>query len=414
MLMGRIQSLKEAIFGVAEETDIKKGAVIINRVQQDTWIRPVTSFANQLEVFNNDALVRQAVIRQASEIIGAGFFTQLNPKYTVELPSPIEGFNKWTAKEAIDYFNQQNNVDEIAQTASIELVACGNSFLSVPNGLRFIPLEAVEYAQAREKTTPIKDEYKLKLTATYDNKSLEWGSFIHFRANMTTKSAPFGQGIIEGLMKTHTWTDAEGNRISGPTPLELRHSTRRSMMKGFEKFSFGNELWSFPEASDPAIDALNEKVKTMKDTGERVVTNAKGTVQIAVPQRTTSYDEWLKATQAEFNSLLEDPALKIHTETIFAKATAEEETKLFQKKVLSMQRVLKRQIEALWFKCLKEWGFDPVKAQARMNFGAPVIPEYNIQDILKAEEQKVIDRDEARQMLREARWKIVEGKGGEK
>jgi len=264
------------------------------------------------------------------------------------------------------------------------------------------------------KSIPVKDEYGLKLTAMYADsrgrdKVLKWGSFVHFRANVTTSSAPFGQGIVTPLMQTYSWVNTSGEVIQTPTPLELRHSTRRSMMKGFEKFSFGNELWCFPETADPAISELNEKVKTMQDTGERVVTNAKGTVQIAVPQRTTSYDEWLKVTQAEFNALLEDPALKIHTETIFAKATAEEETKLFQKKVLAMQRVLKRQIEALWSKCLQEWGFDPVQAKARMNFGAPTVPEYNIADILTAVRETVISKDEARQMLREARWKIIEG-----
>jgi len=308
----------------------------------------------------------------------------------------------------VDYFNEKNNIDEILQTASIEMVAYGNSFLHVTNGYRFIPLEAVEKAIPRRKEVPIKDEYRIELTALYDKKKLEWGSFTHFRANVTTKSAPFGQGIIEGLMRSYSWTK-EGETVQTPTPLELRHSTRRSMMKGFEKFSFGNELWIFQDLNDIALEKQANRMKTMQDTGERIVTNAKGDIKIAVPQRTTSYDQWLQATQAEFNALLEDPALKIHTETIFAKATAEEETKLFQKKVLSMQRVLKRQIEALWAKCLKEWGFDPVKAKARMNFGVPEIPEYNIQDVLKAVEQGVIDKDEARQMLREARWKIVEG-----
>lgn len=416
MKKGLLKSLKETsvgrlIFGIPDPEQLKKGTVIINRVKQLTWVRPAETFKTQIAVFDEDALVRQACLRQAAEVIGAGFFTQIAEDYKVRLPSPVEGIKDWNAKEAIDYFNRINRIDERLITVAIEMVAHGNSFWHIVNGIKPIRLEGVNYATARDKNIPIKDEYDIQLTSNYGNKKLMWGSFVHFRSNVTTGSLPFGQGIIISLLKNYSWTNGDGENVESPTPLVLRHSTRRAMMMGFEKFSFGNEMWIFPEASDPQITELNKKVKDMNQTGERVVTNTKGDIKLAIPQRTTSYDQWLKATQAEFNSLLEDPALKIHTETIFAKATAEEETKLFQKKILAMQRAIKREVEALWFKCLQEWGFNPFEAKARMNFGIPEIPEYKIDDILKASQgdRPVISVDEARQMLKESRWKIVEG-----
>jgi len=401
------KKLREAVFGVPDPLRIKEGEILIHTVKQSYGVRPSVTFSNQTVVYENDALVRQACIRQACELMGAGFFTQVNPEYKKRLPSPIEGIEDWDAKEAIDYYNTVNNIDELLQTVSIEMVAYGNSFLLISDGLRPIPLDTIESLKRRTKKTPIEKEYKIQTTMTSGYKTLDWGTFVHFRSNVTTRSAPFGEGIIAGLLTAY----AEGY----PSPLELRHATRKAMKKGFEKFSFGNELWCFPEASDPTIKKLNDDVKKMPDTGERVVTNSKGAdIKIAVPQRTTSYDEWLKTTLTEFNSLLEDPALKIHTETIFAKATAEEEAKLFQKSILAKQRIIKRAMEALWFKTLTEWGFDAYKAKVRLNFGVPEIPEYKIEDILKAAEtliegKPLISWEEARQMLRESRWKIVEG-----
>ena len=183
-------------------------------------------------------------------------------------------------------------------------------------------------------------------------------------------------------------------------------------MIGFEKFSAGNELWNFEGMSDEKIDEISEEVDNMESTGERIVSNVKGDIKIAVPQRTTSYDEWIKSTEAEFNALLEDPGMKSSTETIFAKATLEKQAELYQKAILAKQRVIKRGIEIIWKSCLTAWGFDYQKTEARLNFGSQLIPEYKVDDILSAFEKQLISKKEARQMLKESRWKL-EGESDE-
>ena len=380
----RFASLKEAIFGVPEPTEVKEGSVVIHKVSQDYGVRPKNTFRSQIAVFEKDSLVREACVRQGQEICGAGFFTQVNQDYTVRLPKP-DGDGSWSAKEAIDYFNEANNLDEILQVVSVEMVAFGNSFLSVKDGLRIIALKGIEKAVARTKLTPVEKEYNLKLTSDYSTKSvkeLKRGEFVHFRSNVTSSSAPFGTGIVSGLLESYV--------ESAPSPMDLRHSVRKSMKEGFEKFSFGNELWVFEDLPDDKIgdvtdeNSLAYRIKNMKSTGQRVVTNKKGHIELTVPQRTTSYDQWLKSSEYEFISLLEDPSLARPAETIFGKSTLESQVQLYRKNVLAKQRILKRGVEALWKKCLSEWGFDAEKAQPRLNFGLEEVPKMEFEDLMKA------------------------------
>jgi hypothetical protein len=178
------------------------------------------------------------------------------------------------------------------------------------------------------------------------------------------------------------------------------------MKSGFEKFSFGNELWSFPEMPDDQVAALNDKIAIMSETGERVVSNYKGEISIAIPERTQSYDKWIEEMHNEFFMALANPSLKLGLEQGFTKATADTAREMFEMKISSMRREIKRNIEALWAKVLENYGFDGEAAGIKLNFGSVEI-QYAVSDIFGAVDKEIITPDEAREILKKyARWDI--------
>jgi hypothetical protein len=74
-----------------------------------------------------------------------------------------------------------------------------------------------------------------------------------------------------------------------------------------------------------------------------------------------------------------------------------------------IQRYVKRQVERdLFSLVLFQAGYDPSKAQVRLNWGSPKIPELNIADMLKAAELKLITDAEFRKNVAKFGWELWE------
>ena len=401
--MGRLSNLKEAIFGVPEKKEVKEGRAVLGDIDQDYGVRLPTNFRSQAKIYNEDPCIKESILQMAQEVCSTGFFTTISKDYNVVLPKP-EGDGNWSAKQAVDYFNKENDMDAAQLLIAIELIAFGNSFWHIQNGFTHIPIEAIQQVSPRTKTTPIYKEYNLKLTQKYKAKVIPWGEFIHFRTNISGY-APLGTGIILGLI-------AQPDNET-PSLYTIRKSVRASMDEGFRKFSFGNELWVFDGLADDKIEEMSENIAKMKSTGKRICTNVKGDIKLAIPQRTQSYDKWIEQIRDEFYMSLGNPSLKLGLEQGFTKATSETAKELYEMKIASLRRIIKRLVEAVWNKVLTEWGFDAEKAQVRLNFGSEEV-EYEVKDILTAEAQTIITKEEARKLLREyAKWKLEEESGEE-
>jgi len=144
----------------------------------------------------------------------------------------------------------------------------------------------------------------------------------------------------------------------------------------------------------------------MDATGQRIATNVKGDIRLAVPQRTQSYDKWIEVINNEFLMSLANPSLKLGLEQGFTKATSETAREMFESKIASMRRIIKRQVESLWVKVLEELGFDSNKAEVKLHFGSQEI-EYDTEDLFKAVELKLVTPEEARTILREyMKWRL--------
>ena len=107
---------------------------------------------------------------------------------------------------------------------------------------------------------------------------------------------------------------------------------------------------------------------------------------------------------------LSTPLPKLFTAPGFTEASANVAVKVDEKRVMALQRLLKRTVEReLFTPILANAGFNPVKAKVRLNWGIPEKPEYSVSDVLKAFEDGAISRIEARKILKDMDWPLEEG-----
>jgi len=391
--------LREGFFPA--KTTLSQGDAVLGTVEQSYGVRLKTSFKDQLTVFNEDPVIKESVLQFAQQVVSSGIFTTSEP-YDAQLPRP-ESKGNWTAKQCIDAWNKQNNLDGKILTITAELDAFGNSFWNITDGFTYVPIQSVDWALPSDKMVAIREKYDLRLTGDFGMKELKFGKFVHFTSNIIG-TAPFGTGILYSLIQTPANSALTGLPV--PSVYELRKAVRAAMKGGFEKFSFANELWVFEGLSDAKIKEIGNKLTIMSATGQRIATNVKGNIDIAVPQRTGSYDAWLKTMEDEFLMTLANPSLKLGLEQGFTKSTAETAQEMYSSKIESLRREIKRQIETIWSQVLISAGFDPEKAQMKLHFGSPEV-EYVTADLFEAVKNGIITIDEARLILREScKWRI--------
>lgn len=391
--MGFRKKIRESLFGVPEKEPVRKSVTVTAKVKQSYGVRLSTDFKTQVKIFNEDPVIKESILQMAEQVAsGGGFFVTGNEDYNGTLP--VEGENM-TALEYINWWNEKNSLDRVFLQASISLIAFGNYFSNITHGLKEIQIEAIDKAKSRTKLTAVEHEYDLVTTYEYGNKKLPHGSFLHFKTG-TIGHAPFGSGIIIGLIAAPD----DGT----PSLYAVRKTFRKSMEKGFRVFSFGNIFMFMDGMTETQCAAFKTQLEGMNETGEYIVSNVPGNLQLSVPQRTQTYDAWIKQVDKEFYQALSSG---VTPETEYTtKATAEAIRETFRYKIQSLRRVLKRTIEAHWRTVLEEVGFNGHKAGLRLHFGSEEV-EYEVNDIFTAVGAGIINVEEARDLLREyIKWKI--------
>jgi hypothetical protein len=408
--MGRFKSLKEAIFGAPDKpTEIRKGSTaVLGAIEQSYGIYQIPSFREQVTTFWNDPLLKEGITMFSEQVMATGFFLTGNPKYNLKLSGK-------TALEVITQWCDDNNLDIKLMEICIELKAFGNSLWRITeDGFVKVPIEAVWHAVRIAPDVPLQVKYNLQLVPIYGGLLLKWSEFIHFRVGVTGYHAPFGQGVMYGLLAKPT--DSLGTVY--PSIYDIRLCMRGSLNEGFKKFSFGNELWVFEGMSNEDFEstAIGEKIAKMSSTGNRIATNAKGEIHLAVPERTQSYDEFIKQMRDEFMMSLADPSLKLGLEEGFTKATSVTASEIYKFKIANMRRTIKQNLEDLFKQILDKLGYNGTEAEVHINFGPDETPEYKIDEIFTAVEKGIVLKNEARHLLSTYhKWDIQGGiEGGDK
>jgi hypothetical protein len=409
----RWEAARATVFGVPKEkskVEIKStNKLVLGAVEQNYGIYQIPSFRDQVTTFWNDPLLKEAVTMFAEQVVATETYLTDNPEYTKEI----------NGKKAIDVIKEwcdENNIDIKLVDICIELKAFGNSFWRLDEDMGFvkIPVEAVWHVVRINPKIPLQEKYHLQLMPIYGGIIIPYEEFIHFRIGVTGYHAPFGQGVIYGLLAKPV--DSTGTVC--PSIYDIRLGMRASLNEGFRKFSFGNELWCFAgmsnedfSAKDEDGNTIGDKIANMSSTGNRIATNVEGKIQLAVPQRTESYDKFIQYMRDEFMMSLADPSLKLGLEQGFTKATSTTAKEVYRYKVTTMRNVIKQNLEDLFKQILDRLGYDGMEAGIKLNFGIEEVAEYNVADIFAAFDRQLISQEEARHILSKyQKWDIA-GKG---
>ena len=377
--------------------------MVLGAIEQSVGVYQMPSMRQKVSTYYNDPLLQEGVIDFADQVLSTGVFYSANPEYTKKIGGK-------TALEVIHKWADDNNIDLKLQEICTELKAFGNSYWMINNfGFVKIPIEAVWRAIKIDDSVALQNEYNLELDPIYQHEGhriLYWKQFVHFRVNITGYRAPFGIGMMDGMLARPV--DRYGTECA--SLYDIRLSMRSSLDEGFRKFSFGNVWIGVPDISNEDFDSsgLPDKVANMKSTGNRVITNSDVKVALEVPQRTQSYDEFIKQMRNEFFMAVGDPQLKMGLEEGFTKATAESTLEMYKPRVAKMRLAIKQQFEDLFKQILDQMGFDGAEAGVKMNFGPQDTPTYEIKDLFMAIDKRVATPNEVRKILVEYhKWNLT-------
>ena len=365
--------------------------------QQSIGLIPEISFGEMWEIYISQPAVRAAVDFRADQVVGAGFFTTMNEQYDEKRQGK-------TAKEFIDDFCEKVGLDQLLQASARNIVAFGNDFWWIrpkEADVVSIPLFKVQKISFSEGVPAF-----LQLSWDVSPRQIGMEEVVWIKTPPFDKNG-YGTGILQTLCRSLKLGEDE----TRPSFSEIIGRIQNSIMKQFEKFGGPNELWIFPGINKSDLETYYHRIKNIPSSGSRFVTNVENAkVQLLVPERARGFDYYIETLMNEFYLGLSTPLPKLFTAPGFTEASANVAVKVDEKRVMALQRLLKRTVEReLFTPILANAGFNPVKAKVRINWGIPEKPEYSVSDVLKAFEDGAISRIEARKLLKDMGWPLEEG-----
>lgn len=383
-----LRGLWEALRGGARAAVVPAWEVTVGAV-------PEVSFETMMRIYLSDPAARAAVDFLADQVVGAGFYTTVNERYE----------RAGEAKDLVDGFNERVNMDGLLQQTAREVIAFGNSFWEKVTAeeieeLRILPLTSIErvHRTAQGRVTGYRQ------TPSYGGGLLRVEQMIHFRWNAVNSEAE-GCGLLRTLAEGLSTEDG----IREPF-YRMKAKMQQAMVEQFQKFSAPNELWIFPGLSKEDTQAYARQVRGVPRRGARFVTNVEGAeVKQIVAERSRAFDSYVENILNDYLLGLETPLPKLFTTPGFTEASARAALEIAERKVLSLQRFLKRVIEREVFApIIRQTGMRPEEARCRLNWGAPRLPEMSIQDLLRALELGAIRLEEVRKNLVGRGWELWE------
>jgi len=367
-------------------------------------VSPEISFKTMTGVYLGDLAARASIDFLADQIAGAGFYTTMNDEYT-ELS---EGK---TAKEIVDEFCEEHGIDEVLQESAKYLVGWGNVFWWVGNArkiefLRLVPLEIVKGNGVKFDDNGQLE--KIELDWKREPQQIPGNELIQLAYNVLT-AKPLGVGILQSLC---TPLDVGGGEQREPF-FQIKAKIYSGMAETIYTFGAPNELWSFPGLSKEKLQEYLTQIKSIPRRGGRFVFNppagSEAKVTSIVAERMRGLDFYVESLEDEFVLGLQTPLAKLVTKTGFTEASANAALEIAERRVLALQRFLKRGVERYLFdRVVAAAGLDPAKAQVRLSWGIPESLDYEkltqllgqLAELLKVD-PAVISHQELRKVLRD-------------
>jgi hypothetical protein len=336
--------------------------------------RTVT-FSDILAAYTRDPSCKAFVDFLADQAVGAGFYTTVNEEYA----------RAEDAKQVIDSFNETVNLDELLQIATREIVASGNSFWLKTEPERLQDLKILPLTGFDNPTAIKRNQYGMVTGYNYSfgdvKTEFKPEQIIHFRWNPVNFSA-YETGVLQVLL-TELCFNGE-TRISF---LEMKARIEKIMPEIFEKYAGPDELWIFAGASDEKLAEYQKLIKSKPKAGARFVYNKpEADIKTVTVDPKARYEAYIDHILNQVYLGGQTPLPKLFTTPGFTEASARAALEIAERKVMALQRFIKRTCEhEIFLPLIRQAGLDPRKANFRLNWGTEQ-PEVKLEDLIRLAE----------------------------
>lgn len=295
------------------------------------------------------------------------------------------------AKEAVDVFCEEINLDGLLHDMAIRLIACGNDFW-----LRLAPEKLTEFVRM-----PIDTIEKIKLTSIsglkvpyrvegYQLRASYRGNagdgvllpqaVLHWNINPNFNSG-FGVGLLQVLL--HTLSICDDKR---PAFAWMKSKIEKILPKIFVKYAGPDVVVQAEGMKDDSFKKYEAAIKNRPEEGQWLFSGAKNVSvnSVSIDPR-ARFEYYIDHIVNQFYLGCETPLPRLFSTPGFTEASARAALDLQDMLIDPVQRMVKRRVEREIFSVVsKQSGFDPVKAQVRLNWGTPQTPEITPGDLIAA------------------------------
>jgi hypothetical protein len=307
------------------------------------------------------------------------------------------------AKKTVDAFCEEANLDGLLHDMAIRLIACGNDFwlgLTPDRLAEFVrmPIDSVEKIKLTS-VSGLKIPYQVEgyqLRAHYRGNIgdgiLQPQAVLHWNVNQNYNSG-FGVGLLQVLL--HTLTICDDKR---PAFAWMKSKIEKILPKIFVKYAGPDVVVQAEGMKDESFKKYETAIKNRPEEGQWLFSGAKNVSvnPVSIDPR-ARFEYYIDHIVNQFYLGCETPLPRLFSTPGFTEASARAALDLQDMLIDPVQRMVKRRVEREIFAViLKQGGFDPVKAQVRLNWGNPETPEITAADLIGAASGNLIRPEEFR------------------
>jgi hypothetical protein len=284
------------------------------RVFFDTSSIPL---ADVMKLYDRDPTCKASVDLLAASTVGMGFYTTVDEKYD----------KASQAKDAVDRFCEEVNLDGLLNDMAKPLIGCGNDFWlkltpeRLADTLR-MPLDSVQRI-GLSSVPDLKVPYKVtgyQLKSTYAGNAgneLKTEAVIHWRLCSDVPSG-FGVGLLQVLL--HTLTIDTDKR---PAYAWMKAKIERIMPRIFEKYA-GPDVLAYLEKADAAtIKQFESTIKNRPEEGAWLFYNKPCEVKpVTIDPRAQGFVYYIDHIVNQFYLGCETPLPRLFSTPGFTEASA--------------------------------------------------------------------------------------------
>jgi hypothetical protein len=368
-------------------------AVIVESFKLATGRAPPISFKVMMDDYRKDSVFRDSVDLITAQNTGAGFYTTCAPEEDYKQAAK--------AKAVVDKWNLTNNLDGKLQVLAKELVITGSAVAEKiePGNLqkfRHIPIRTFdkiitnEVSEFEETSWTKANHVKMGFLQLqkYGGRLIDPQRITHFCWNPIDDSG-WGCGIMRTILETYEWQEENPNTHKVETYtrrnlMDMKASIEEQMASIIEKY--GGPLEIYSAESKRVAEELLTQLKSAPRRGARVVSSGKISSTGPTFEPRARFGEYFNYL---FNTAClagQTPMPRLFTMPGFTEASATVAKDIGDLIVLPIQRMIKREVEAVWDLVVEQAKYDPERASVRLNWGMQKKPEIQLADLIKLAE----------------------------